>query len=164
MAILSVGLVSVLAYRALQKTDAHPTPVVLDTANLTTEQYVENRSGKSEEELSSRFPLFLRASLPFKKIGVNPFRAFYLDEEEAKIEPEKALKEKSGEELAREEKSTLSTFKVTCTVTGRNAFAVVDGKILKPGQEYRGFVIKEIGEGYALFSGQMTDQKIHVQF
>jgi hypothetical protein len=108
----------------------------------------------------------LAEAVPYEQLKRNPFDSSIKQKLDSEREKDASSRtKKQGETLAEEEDRVLKTVTVTCTITGDTSpYAVLEGSIFSVGEEYKGFKIKEIGEGYVILAGQMVTRRIEVEY
>ncbi len=125
----------------------------------------EKADGGRLSALPIDFPPILTAALAFDEINNNPFELFYAKDAMSSF-PEGDDQNEAGKGGAPAEKEgSLDGIDVSCTVKGDGEeFAIVNGKILKKGDTFKGFELKEIGERYVIFASKTSDRSETIEF
>jgi len=110
-------------------------------------------------------PHHLAEALPLNELGRNPFKPFFtatMQDRGAAPPPPDQIE---AGDLAQSEEKRLESIHVTCTVTGPGqAYAIVDGKILKVNDVHKGFVVVDIGDRSVLFQGKTLSLRIPIKY
>jgi len=168
MIMVSLAVLFVIIWKPLIFPDKSKKPVASDS-NIDSADGADENLRLTSNDIDGSIPDWVSIypmadPLPYENIKRNPFEPLTLSEPVNRKKDISTVKMKTGKDLAEEETSNLNLIKLTCTVTGGESYAVVEGCILRIRDKYKGFTLREIGEGFVVFSGMAVTKKIEVEY
>ncbi len=127
-----------------------------DTKQSTDSEDVSKEAGESQ------YPVFLIEPVKADLLAGNPFLPLGMNSG-AMGQSGRKGRMRMGSSYPGSEMEEIKKMNVASTLLGEISTCVVDGEVLRVGSEYKGFVVKEIGSQYVVFTSSFGEYRATIQ-